>query len=45
MIDYVNKVTNESDPMIVNAPGSFVHLSTAKSKGWSVRDCQTGKIY
>lgn len=40
LVPYTNKVTGDDDPMIVFAPGRFIHMSTCRRYGWVVRDEQ-----
>lgn len=42
-VPYTNKLTGDDDPMIVFAPGRFIHMSTCRRYGWVVRD-ERGRI-
>lgn len=40
LVPYTNKLTGDDDPMIVFAPGRFIHMSTCRRYGGVVRDEQ-----
>jgi len=40
LVPCTNKITGDDDPMIVFAPGRFIHMSTCGRFGWVVRDEQ-----
>jgi hypothetical protein len=43
--EYINKITGKPDPMIVYAPGRFVHMSTIILRfNFQVQNIKTGEI-